>query len=667
MARIKKKGTSGAAKNYITRSQAVKKLQVSLSDFRRLCILKGIFPRQPRNVKKANKGSTAPTTFFYNKDIAYLQHEPVLQSLRDYKTFAKKLSRAVGRREWAMAKGLNENKPVYRLDHIIKERYPTFDDSLKDVDDALSLLMLFANLPSNANVQPETIQACARLCAQWQLYVMKARALRKVFLSIKGIYFQAEIRGQSITWLVPYMFTQHIPHEVDFRIMSTFLELYQTLMGFILFKLYTDINLVYPPALDDALEGQGAGVGAFQLTEQAKAALDGLSGQDEGGAKGRQTTKASASSKKVSASEVRRQIKAVNATQAEDDQEVDAMIGGAEAGPSGSSADVALTDDFVERPAKDGEESARLITLADLDASSASSPQQSLFSPYYFYISRECPRGVLEFILRSFGASTSQIGWDEVSGSGSAFKENDPRITHHIIDRPAVNSAARQHEGKRVFVQPQWVVDCINSKKILGAALYAPGQTLPPHLSPFVDDDEVRRRGGYVPAEASVQNSDAQTALEKAEEEEDDSDDESVADEQEVAEDDDDKVAQRPALVALLADPLNEDLVASAELEAEAAGGEDALHELQEAHDVAKKAARKRGSKKGRTTTAAQDEEEAKNMAKMLMSNRQRKLYTKLSYSQGKRGEEARKLAEKKQKIVKADKKKARTGKAKSG
>lgn len=666
MARIKKKGTSGAAKNYITRSQAVKKLQVSLSDFRRLCILKGIFPRQPRNVKKANKGSTAPTTFFYNKDIAYLQHEPVLQSLREYKTFAKKLSRAVGRREWAMAKGLNENKPVYRLDHIIKERYPTFDDSLKDVDDALSLLMLFANLPSNANVQPETIQACARLCAQWQLYVMKARALRKVFLSIKGIYFQAEIRGQSITWLVPYMFTQHIPHEVDFRIMSTFLELYQTLMGFILFKLYTDINLVYPPAFDDALEGQGAGVGAFQLTEQAKAALDGLSGQDEGGAKGRQTAKASTSSKKVSAAEVRKQIKAVDATQAEDDQEVDAMIGGAEAGPSGTSADVALTDDFVERPAKDGEESARLITLADLDASSASSPQQSLFSPYYFYISRECPRGVLEFILRSFGASTSQIGWDEVSGSGSAFKEDDPRITHHIIDRPAVNSAARQHEGKRVFVQPQWVVDCINSKKILGAALYAPGQTLPPHLSPFVDDEEVRRRGGYVPAEAGVQNDDAQKALNNAEEEEDDSDDDSV---EEVAEEetDDDKVAQRPALVALLADPLNEDLVASAELEAEAAGGEDALHELQEAHDVAKKAARKRGSKKGTTTTAAQDEEEAKNMAKMLMSNRQRKLYTKLSYSQGKRGEEARKLAEKKQKIVKADKKKARTGKAKSG
>lgn len=41
MGRIKKRGDSGAAKAYVTRSAAVKKLQCSLADFRRLCILKG--------------------------------------------------------------------------------------------------------------------------------------------------------------------------------------------------------------------------------------------------------------------------------------------------------------------------------------------------------------------------------------------------------------------------------------------------------------------------------------------------------------------------------------------------------------------------------------------------------------------------------------------------
>jgi len=41
MGRIKQKGKSGAAKAYITRSSAVRRLQCSLADFRRLCILKG--------------------------------------------------------------------------------------------------------------------------------------------------------------------------------------------------------------------------------------------------------------------------------------------------------------------------------------------------------------------------------------------------------------------------------------------------------------------------------------------------------------------------------------------------------------------------------------------------------------------------------------------------
>lgn len=139
MARLKQKGKAGAAKAYVTRSAAVKKLQISLADFRRLCILKGvqfvfgdsvplsygypgIFPREPRHRKKANKGSSAPTTFYYAKDIAYIAHEPVLRKLREHKAFAKKLSRAIGRGEWSTAKSLDDHKPTYRLDHIIKER-----------------------------------------------------------------------------------------------------------------------------------------------------------------------------------------------------------------------------------------------------------------------------------------------------------------------------------------------------------------------------------------------------------------------------------------------------------------------------------------------------------------------------------------------------------------
>lgn len=121
--RIKKKGQEGAAKTYTTRNQALKLLQIPLSDFRRLCILKGVYPREPRSKKKANKGSTANTTFYYAKDIRFLLHEPVLRTFREQKAFAKKLTKAIGKEDYTKAKDLKDYEPRYSLDHLVKERY----------------------------------------------------------------------------------------------------------------------------------------------------------------------------------------------------------------------------------------------------------------------------------------------------------------------------------------------------------------------------------------------------------------------------------------------------------------------------------------------------------------------------------------------------------------
>lgn len=119
-------------------------------------------------------------------------------------------------------------------------RYPTFIDALRDLDDALSMCFLFSTFPRTGKCHVHTIQLCRRLSVEFLHYVIAARALRKVspglpagggtallpalppsafhptvpspqvFLSIKGIYYQAEVLGQPIVWITPYAFSHDV-------------------------------------------------------------------------------------------------------------------------------------------------------------------------------------------------------------------------------------------------------------------------------------------------------------------------------------------------------------------------------------------------------------------------------------------------------------------------
>jgi len=426
MVRQKKKYESGTATTYIARNQAIKKLQLTLPDFRRLCILKGIHPHEPKNKKKAGKGNTAPKTYYLLKDIQFLLHEPIVGKFREFKIFVRRLKKAIAKDDKNKAARLRQNKPKYKLDHIVRERYPTFVDALRDLDDCLSMCFLFATFPKTRKTHIEAINLCKRLTVEFMHYVIASKSLRKVFISIKGIYYQCDLMGQTITWVTPHKVAYEHPTEVDYKIMSTFTEFYTTLLGFVNYRLYSTLQLHYPPKL--TLEGEtGEQVSDMCMdSERFQERLAALS----------QT------------------LKTVTEDQT-DDMQPDEFP-------------VSEDPDQVEEARIEAEKLQRLCKL---------------FSTGKFFLSREVPRESLTFILRACGGTVS---WDATVAVGSSYKESDESITHQITDRP---KSDRQFLS-RYYVQPQWVFDCVNARCLLPVEDYFQDSILPPHLSPFVEETE---------------------------------------------------------------------------------------------------------------------------------------------------------------------------------
>ena len=132
------------------------------------------------------------STLYYEKDIRFLLHEPIVNKFRDFKVFLRKLKKAQEKKNWDTVERLRENKPRYNLDTIVKERYPTFIDAVRDLEDCLCLSFLYSTFPKTQKTPVEMVTLCKRLTTEFLHYVIEARALRKVFCSIKGYYFQVE-------------------------------------------------------------------------------------------------------------------------------------------------------------------------------------------------------------------------------------------------------------------------------------------------------------------------------------------------------------------------------------------------------------------------------------------------------------------------------------------
>uniref|UniRef100_A0A1I8FEU3 BRCT domain-containing protein n=1 Tax=Macrostomum lignano TaxID=282301 RepID=A0A1I8FEU3_9PLAT len=169
----------GEATTFISRKQALKRLQLSL---KRLPPA-GVYPQEARHAsrqqRRVNKGSSTPKVYYHLKDIQFLGHERVMQKLRDIKAHLKKAKRAKERGEMHTVDRLQRNFPAYTPGPHHPGALPAFEDAVRDLDDCLCLCFLFSRLPKERGVPVEQIRLSARLTVQFLHWVIAARALRK--------------------------------------------------------------------------------------------------------------------------------------------------------------------------------------------------------------------------------------------------------------------------------------------------------------------------------------------------------------------------------------------------------------------------------------------------------------------------------------------------------
>jgi pescadillo protein len=390
--------------------------------------------------------------------------------------------------------------PTYTLHHLVRERYPRFVDALSDLDDALTLTYLFAALPSTIGITAKMGNKARSLAAAWGAYCASAGCITKSFISVKGVYLEATIRGVPIRWIVPHSFTQFLPEDVDYKVMGTFFDFYDTLLNFALFKLYNDLGVRYPlPEVDAG--GEIKGSASFILGANLRCLTHALNSSEgaitkvvlesieEESVRSIKTQQEKSMKEKKKERELMKtvghaldQIHDVEGSGEDeddgDDEEEDAVD---VAGPLKAALE-SMAESEAKATIPGGE------TTLDDDAIK----RRRLFSNLTFFLSREVPRGYLELVCLAYGA---KVGWE---GPNSPISAKDPSITHHIVDRPRLPSSYDSLPKSRDYVQPQWILDCANFMFLLPIAKYGVGASLPPHLSPWVDNEEE----GYKPAYA---------------------------------------------------------------------------------------------------------------------------------------------------------------------
>lgn len=287
---------------------------------------------------------------------------------------------------------------------------------------------------------------------------------------------------------------------------------------------------------------------------------------------------------------------------------------------------------------------------------------KTLFKGLKFFLNREVPREPLVFIIRCFGG---KVSWDKTMFAGATFDESDESITHQIVDRPSME---KQYIS-RDYVQPQWLFDSVNQRRLLPTNKYFIGAVLPPHLSPFTTS-----KTQYVPPEElALRNAaqDDEEANEKFEPAEVNDEQEHISDDEEVLDPEEEQEKQDYALLKAYNDERTDQLNSGKEEDSPANGtkaeekaDKNGKKEKQPAAERGEpKSAKPQGMKVQRGKVFKENANEQQQLTKheealraRMVKSKHRKLYSLMMASKKESEKEAKILAEKRARIEKQKK-----------
>lgn len=235
--------------------------------------------------------------------------------------------------------------------------------------------------------------------------------------------------------------------------------------------------------------------------------------------------------------------------------------------------------------------------------------RRKLFSKCNFLFNREVPIYSLQFLVMSFGGSF--LTQEELEA------KPETKYTHHVVDRPVGKKS-----GNIEYIQPQYIVDSLNNLYLLPTSQYGPGVALPAHLSPFVDNE----KEGYIP------NRQKEILHMKGEE---------VI----VSDDEEEEEVQQKVIQSKPTKKTEEQPAGKGD--ADSSSDEEASESEQDVATI--QAERKKANAKLKKDL----EKEQKELAKVLMTNKQRKLYQKAEDEQKTKKASVQKLKAKRKIIEK--------------